>query len=174
MRRLFQSETGLTRRWGWRRQASCTRLRFLGRFTLRPLLSRNVSSLRRATSVDRRAQFRNEHLKLAWEAQARGELVLAGALTDPVDGAVLLFQCDSSETAERFAAADPYMKHGLVTGYRVRPWTTIVGKNVATPVMPEVYHSGQPDALQAVRFASSCLVRAPVTSMFPNCRRQRG
>lgn len=35
--------------------------------------------------LERRAQFREEHLALAWEAQARGELVLAGALAEPAD-----------------------------------------------------------------------------------------
>jgi len=90
-----------------------------------------------ADYLERRAQFRSEHLKLACEAQARGELVLAGALADPVDGAVLLFNGDSPEIAERFAEADPYVKHGLVTGYRVRPWTTVVGKDATTPVRPD-------------------------------------
>ncbi len=90
-----------------------------------------------ADYLDRRARFRNEHLRLAWEAQACDELILASALTDPADSAVLLFQCDSSEIVERFAAGDPYVKHDLVTGYRVRPWTTVVGKDAVTPVMPD-------------------------------------
>jgi uncharacterized protein YciI len=85
----------------------------------------------------RRAQFRNEHLKLAWESQARGEMVLAGALGDPADGALLLFTGESPEAAERFAAADPYVVHGLVTGYRVRQWNTVVGKDAFTQVLPE-------------------------------------
>ena len=41
--------------------------------------------------LERRAQFRGAHLKHAWAAQERGELVLAGALADPVDGGVLWF-----------------------------------------------------------------------------------
>jgi len=41
--------------------------------------------------VSRRAKFRVEHLEKAWKASERGELVLAGALANPVDGAVLLF-----------------------------------------------------------------------------------
>ena len=32
--------------------------------------------------LDRRAQYRTEHLRSAWESQERGELVLAGALAD--------------------------------------------------------------------------------------------
>ncbi len=86
--------------------------------------------------VDRRAAFRSEHLALAWAAHSRGELVLAGALADPVDGAVLLFQGDSPAAAEAFAAADPYVNHGLVTQWRVRKWTTVVGEMAATPIKP--------------------------------------
>ncbi len=84
--------------------------------------------------LQRRAQFRSEHLRLAWDAYDRGELVLAGALDSPVDGAVLLFQGDSPNAAEKFAAADPYVRNGLVARWRVRPWTTVVGKEAATPV----------------------------------------
>jgi len=82
----------------------------------------------------RRTQFRDEHLKVAWEAVERGELVLGGALGDPVDGAILFFQGDSPAAAERFAKADPYVLNGLVTRWRVRPWTTVVGGAAATPV----------------------------------------
>jgi len=86
--------------------------------------------------VERRAAFRDEHLTLAWEAHARGELVLGGALDDPVDGAVLLFAGDSPTAAEAFASRDPYVRHGLVTRWRVRPWKTVAGSNPATPVRP--------------------------------------
>jgi uncharacterized protein YciI len=87
--------------------------------------------------LEKRPQFRSAHLKLAWEANERGELVLAGALADPTDSAVLLFKGDSPAVAERFAAADPYVKNGLVKGWRVRPWTTVVGADASTPVRPE-------------------------------------
>ena len=86
--------------------------------------------------LERRAAFREEHLRLAWQAHARGELVLGGALADPVDGAVLLFQGESPESAERFAAADPYVRHGLVSHWRVRPWITVAGREAATPIRP--------------------------------------
>jgi uncharacterized protein YciI len=85
----------------------------------------------------RRAEFRSEHLAMAWEAHARGELILGGALAEPVDGAVLLFEGDSVEVAERFAAADPYVRNGLVASWRVRPWSTVVGEGAASPVRPD-------------------------------------
>ena len=84
----------------------------------------------------RRAEHRDAHLALAWAAHARGELLLGGALADPADGAVLLFTGDSPAVAESFAAADPYVRNGLVSRWRVRPWTTVVGDGAATPVRP--------------------------------------
>ncbi len=84
--------------------------------------------------LQRRGEFRAEHLALAWQACERGELILGGALADPADGAVLLFQGESPEVAERFAEADPFVQNGLVTQWRVRPWTTVVGDQAATPV----------------------------------------
>ena len=84
--------------------------------------------------AERRAAFRAQHLALARAAHARGELVLGGALAYPVDGAVLVFQGESPAVAEAFAAADPYVTNGLVTRWRVRTWTTVVGDGAAVPV----------------------------------------
>lgn len=86
--------------------------------------------------VTRRAPFRNAHLALAWKASDAGELLLAGALANPADGAVLLFQGDSPSVAERFAQSDPYVANGIVKRWYVREWTTVVGKEPATPVRP--------------------------------------
>ncbi len=82
----------------------------------------------------RRQALRAAHLAHARHFVERGELVLAGALAEPADGAVLLFQGESADTARAFAAADPYVQHGLVTRWRVRPWTTVVGRDAATPI----------------------------------------
>src|SRR5256886_7294474 len=59
--------------------------------------------------VPRRVPFREEHLRLAREARERGELVLAGALADPVDRALLVFHVDDKSKAESFARKDPYV-----------------------------------------------------------------
>ena len=87
--------------------------------------------------VSKRAQFRELHLKKAWEASERGELILAGAFAKPVDGAVLLFRGDSPEVAEKFARADPYVVNGAVKRWYVREWTTVAGEGAATPIRPE-------------------------------------
>jgi hypothetical protein len=83
--------------------------------------------------VARRGAYRDEHLGLAREAHARGELVLAGALADPVNGALLVFQGESAAAAEAFARQDPYVKNGLITNWKVRPWTVVVGNELRAP-----------------------------------------
>ena len=83
--------------------------------------------------LKRRAPLRAEHLRLAWEAQARGELLLAGAL-DPPDGAVLLFQGMDDQAARRFAQQDPYVMAGLVTQWSIRVWSTVVGDLAVNPL----------------------------------------
>ncbi|RAS37367.1 YciI-like protein [Paraburkholderia bryophila] len=84
--------------------------------------------------LERRGAYRDAHLHYAWAAVARGELLLAGAQAEPTDGAVLLFQSDSPAAAEAFARADPYVIAGLVTQWRVRVWTTVVGEGATHPV----------------------------------------
>ncbi len=84
--------------------------------------------------VERRAQFRSEHITLAREAVARGELVLGGALAQPADGVVLLFRGTSPAAAEAFAKSDPYVRNGIVTRWRVREWTTVVGNDAENPL----------------------------------------
>ncbi len=77
--------------------------------------------------AERRLALRAVHLRHAAQAVTRGELILGGALANPLDGAVLLFRSSSPAAAEGFAAADPYVINGLVTRWRVREWATVVG-----------------------------------------------
>ena len=81
--------------------------------------------------LERRGPLRAEHLRLAREAHARGELQLGGALADPADMAVLLFRGPSPDAARAFAEGDPYVREGLVERWRVREWTTVVGDDPA-------------------------------------------
>jgi uncharacterized protein YciI len=89
-----------------------------------------------ADYLERRGEFRKEHLQGAWAAQNRGELVLGGAYSDPADGAVLLFECESETVPQEFARNDPYVRAGLVTRWWIRRWTTVVGDRASTPVHP--------------------------------------
>jgi uncharacterized protein YciI len=75
-------------------------------------------------------------VKHARESVARGELVLGGAFADPVDGGVLFFSAPSRSVVETFAKTDPYVTSGLVTEWKVREWTTVIGKDAAHPLPP--------------------------------------
>ena len=88
--------------------------------------------------AQRRAPPRSAHIALARQAVARGELVLGGALASPPDGVVLLFNGDSPKAAEAFAHADPYVRNGLVTQWRVREWTTVVGPDAQVALPPDI------------------------------------
>lgn len=76
--------------------------------------------------VERRAPFRQEHLALAGEFRDREVLVMAGALVEPVDGAVLVFATNDRSVVEDFVARDPYVREGLVTAWRIRAWNVVV------------------------------------------------
>lgn len=80
--------------------------------------------------LERRTALRAEHLGLARAHQERGELRLAGALADPADRAFLVFDVADAAVIEGFVAADPYVKHGLVRAWRVRPWTVVLGADL--------------------------------------------
>lgn len=84
--------------------------------------------------MEKRAQFRDVHLKKAWDSIGRNEMVLGGALADPIDGAVVLFRGESREVAEAFAKSDPYVPNGLVVHWYVREWNTVVGELAMNPV----------------------------------------
>ncbi|MCH2156072.1 MAG: YciI family protein [Opitutales bacterium] len=85
--------------------------------------------------LERRGVYRDEHLSLAKAAIDRGELFLGGAFADPADGAALVFKGDSPEAAESYAKADPYVTNRLVTSWHVREWTTVIGKDAASPIV---------------------------------------
>ena len=75
--------------------------------------------------LERRGPYRPAHLDLVNEAHARGALLMAGALADPVDGAVFVFTGDDATAAEELVRADPYVANGLVTSWRIRRWTVV-------------------------------------------------
>jgi uncharacterized protein YciI len=84
--------------------------------------------------TERRKPFRAAHLAYADEAVARGELILGGALAEPVDAAVLLFRAPSRQVVEHFVEGDPYVRNGLVKSWSVREWTTVIGPEASVRV----------------------------------------
>jgi uncharacterized protein YciI len=81
--------------------------------------------------LSRRSVYRDEHLQLARQAHERGELLLAGALTDPTDRALIVFRASDSAVVENFARNDPYVINGLVTHWEVRSWAVVIGNELS-------------------------------------------
>ena len=77
--------------------------------------------------IERRVPYREQHLAIANAAHECGELVMAGALSDPADGSILIFEGESPSVAEAFVHQDPYVENGLITEWEVRPWTVVIG-----------------------------------------------
>jgi uncharacterized protein YciI len=73
--------------------------------------------------LERRAPHREEHLAKIAAAKEDGRLVMAGPIGDPPNGGLLVF--NARDAAEEFARADPYIDAGLVTEWRVEPWTLV-------------------------------------------------
>ncbi|HKO26987.1 MAG TPA: YciI family protein [Solirubrobacteraceae bacterium] len=76
-----------------------------------------------ADIVERREPFRADHLSAIRTAKEDGRILQAGPLGDPPHGAAIVFA--DPATAEEFAQADPYVVNGLVTSWRVEPWTLV-------------------------------------------------
>ena len=77
--------------------------------------------------VEKRGPYREEHLAGAQRGFDEGKIVMAGALTDPVDAGVFVFKNCTKEEVEAFVKADAYYKAGLIPGYSIRPWMVVVG-----------------------------------------------
>ncbi len=78
--------------------------------------------------LEKRTPFRADHLANANALHAAGKLVLAGAFDPPTDGAMFVFRVDSAAEVEAFVRNDPYVKNGIVTSHRIRPWNVVVGE----------------------------------------------
>jgi uncharacterized protein YciI len=84
--------------------------------------------------LTRRVEFRGAHLKLANQAAERGELILGGAVGDPVESSLLLFKCNSPDIPAAFAQSDPYVLNGIVVRWKVSPWNTVIGPDCSNPI----------------------------------------
>lgn len=80
-----------------------------------------------ADYLERRPLYRGDHLQLAQAAQARGELLLGGAFSDPADAALLVFRAADKSVVEAFVRQDPYVQNGLVTRWEIRAWAVVIG-----------------------------------------------
>jgi uncharacterized protein YciI len=76
-------------------------------------------------ALEARKPHREAHLALVQEYAGDGRIAMAGALGDPPHGGLLVFAGDDPSVAEQFTGDDPYVENGVVTSWRVEPWTVV-------------------------------------------------
>uniref|UniRef100_A0A7S0WYM2 YCII-related domain-containing protein n=1 Tax=Chlamydomonas leiostraca TaxID=1034604 RepID=A0A7S0WYM2_9CHLO len=76
--------------------------------------------------LEKRGPYREAHLAAAQAKADQGLMVMAGAVGSPPEGATFIFRNQSQQDIEAFVQADPYVKNGLVTSWKVSPYTVVV------------------------------------------------
>lgn len=68
---------------------------------------------------------RHHAYTLSFKSERPGELLLTGPFADPIEGqpgAMNIFT--TRESAENFAASDPFVTEGVIASWTVRTWLT--------------------------------------------------
>lgn len=79
--------------------------------------------------IKERAPFRDDHLGLAEHYNKRYGLIMAGAMDEPANEALLVFKGENDEAARSFVENDPYVKNGLIKEWYIRKWNVVIGND---------------------------------------------
>lgn len=77
--------------------------------------------------LEKRGPFRAKHIEAAKQMADAKKLVMAGALTEPVDGAIFIFRNVTTNEIEAYVKADPYVENNLVKAHEIRPYMVVAG-----------------------------------------------
>jgi uncharacterized protein YciI len=75
--------------------------------------------------AERRGPHRDEHLRRIQVEKDGERIVMAGAIGDPINGGAMAWQGATREEIEAFVQGDPYLGAGLISSYRIEPWTLV-------------------------------------------------
>lgn len=76
--------------------------------------------------IEKRTAYRLEHLDLVKDHVAKGQIVMGGAMAEPADEALIVFECEDEAIPTSFVENDPYVQHGLVISWNIRPWNVAI------------------------------------------------
>lgn len=79
--------------------------------------------------IEKRAAFRSAHLDLVKELVAKGQIIMGGAMADPADEALIIFECEDESIPQHFVQHDPYVINALVKSWHIRPWNVAIKSN---------------------------------------------
>ena len=78
--------------------------------------------------AERQIPWQTAHREHVEAAATQGDLLLAGSMENPTDGsALLVFRTETPAPAEAFARTDPYVIHGVISRWWIRPWDVVAG-----------------------------------------------
>jgi uncharacterized protein YciI len=75
---------------------------------------------------ERRKPYREAHLAYNRDLKIRGKVVMAGALQDPLDSAVIVYKAEGPGEVIAHLSHDPYAQNGIWQEIRVREWALAI------------------------------------------------
>lgn len=80
-----------------------------------------------ADVLEKRKPHRQAHLDLLSQQAQSGKLVIGGAVGLPPTGGLMVIRDMTPEEIEKFVQQDPYVAHGVVTNYTIKPYIAVLG-----------------------------------------------
>jgi uncharacterized protein YciI len=78
------------------------------------------------------SELRPTHRQYLTGLLSRGQLVMAGPLTDG-SGALIVYEAASAEEAERLLRGDPFHAAGVFVRWQLRPWNPVMANRDLLP-----------------------------------------
>lgn len=70
-------------------------------------------------------EVRPTHRQYLALLRERGQLAISGPFTDD-SGALIVYEADSAEQAEKLLQGDPFHQNGIFLRYVLRPWNPVI------------------------------------------------
>lgn len=74
---------------------------------------------------DKIQEIRPTHREYLGQLLEQGKLAVSGPITDD-SGALIVYEADTVEEAEKLLQGDPFHKNGIFVSYKIRPWNPVM------------------------------------------------
>jgi uncharacterized protein len=78
------------------------------------------------------AEVRPVHRQYLTSLKESGRLAASGPFTDD-SGALIIYEADTKEEAEKLLQADPFNQNGIFVRYQLRPWNALFANRELFP-----------------------------------------
>jgi uncharacterized protein len=78
------------------------------------------------------AEVRPVHRQYLTSLKESGRLAASGPFTDD-SGALIIYEADTKEEAEKLLQGDPLNQHGIFVRYQLRPWNALFANRELFP-----------------------------------------